>query len=191
MSSSTSLNGSDDAVECSDNTGSDVCLINDDSLLDSGLLDDCLLGDEDKAATDSLEDLDQPNSEPAKPRPCLNRTGVVVVGAAVVGVFVVIGVIVVVILSVLSLHSSSKVSHPATANPATKLTNISPSTPMQLSKLVTVMLDLSENCITRIVGNIEDGVHSFKVCSLCLCFILCSLSLIACNDILSYFYARL
>jgi len=163
MSSNTSLNGSDDVVECIDNTGSDVCLINDDHLLDDRLLDDCLLGDEDRAASDSLEDVDQP--EPAKPRPCLNRTGVIVVGAAVIGVFVVIGVIVVVILSVLSLHNSSKVSHPGTVDPAAKLTNISPSTTAQPSRLVTVTLHLSGNCSTTIVGSVEDGVLSFKVCS--------------------------
>jgi len=165
MSSNTSLNGSDEVVEYNDNTGSDVCLINDDRLLDDRLLDDCLLGDEDRAASDSLEDVDQPDSEPAKPRPCLNRTGVIVVGAAVIGVFVVIGVIVVVILSVLSLHNSSKVSHPGTVDPAAKLTNISPSTTAQPSKLVTVTLHLSGNCSTTVVGSVDNGVLSFKVCS--------------------------
>ena len=169
MSSNASLNASDDVTECNDNTGSDVCLINndrlvDDRLLDDHLLDDCLLGDEDKAVSDCLEDVDQPDSELANPRPCLNRTGVIVVGAAGVGVFVVIGVIVVVILSVLSLHSSSKVSHPGPVDPAAKLTNISPSTPAQPGKLITVTIDLNEDCSTRIVGSVEDGVHSFKVC---------------------------
>jgi len=168
MSSSTSLNGSDGMVECNDDVGSDVCLITDDRLLDNRLLDDPMLGDEDKAASDSLEDLDQPDPQPANPRPCLNRTGVVVVGAAVVGVFVVIGVIVVVILSVLSLHSSAKVSHPGTMNPAAKLNTVSPSTPAQPSKRVAVTLDLSGNCTTRIVGIVENGVNSFKVCSQCI-----------------------
>jgi len=178
MSSSTSLNGSDDAVECNDNTGSDICLLNDDHLLDDHVLDDCLLGDEDKATNDSLEDLDQPDTEPAKPRPCLNRTGVVVVGAAVVGVFVVIGIIVVVILSVLSLRSSSKVSHPSTVYPTAKLTHVLPSTTAQPSRLVTVTLDLSENCSTRIVGSVEDGVRSFKVCTQCISVSCCVVLLV-------------
>lgn len=173
MSNSASLHGSDDAVECNDNTGSDVCLLTDDHLLDDRILDDSLLGDEDKATNDSLEDLDQPDTEPAKPQPCLNRTGVVVVGAAVVGVFVVIGVIVVVILSVLSLHSSSKVSHPSTVDPPAKLADISPSTPVQPSRLIsTVMLDLSGNCSMRILGSVENGVRSFKVFFIYFCFIL-------------------
>jgi len=150
MSSSTSLNGSDDvAEECNDNVGSDVYLVNDDRLLD----------DDD----DLLEDPDKPDPEPDTPRPCLNRTGVVVVGAAVVGVFVVIGVIVVVVLSVLSLHSSSKVGRHSAVDAAAKVTSAVPSSSVQPSKSV-LMLALGDNCTTRLVGRVEHGVRSFKVC---------------------------
>ena len=157
MSSNTSLNGSDDAlVECSDNVGSDSYLLpNDDPLLD----------DEEQAASDSLEDLNEADPDTNKPRPCLSRAGVIVVGAAVVGVFVVIGVIVVVILSVLSLHSSSKIGHRAAANTAAVTTSILPSVTFPHSKPVVVELTLRENCTTRIVGSINDGVRSFKVCN--------------------------
>ena len=146
------MNGSDDvAVKCDDNDGSNVYLINEDRLLD----------DEEQAASDSLEeDLDKPD----KPWPCLNRTGIVVVSAAVVGVFVVIGVIVVVILSVLSLHNSSKVGHRGTVDASAKVTGVPLSTPIPQSTVVIVNLALHENCTTRIVGSIKDGVCSFKVC---------------------------
>ena len=155
MSSSTSLNGSDDiVVECNDNVGSDVYLINDDRLLD----------EEEQAASDSLEDLDKPDPEPNKPWPCLNRTGVIVVSAAVVGVFVVIGVIVVVVLSVLSLHSSSKVSHHSAVDATAKVTSIPLSTPVQQSRPIIIKLTLRDNCTVRILGSIEDGIHTFKVC---------------------------
>jgi len=158
MSSSTSLNGSDDVevLECNDNVGSNVYLVNDDRLLD----------DEEQAASDSLEDVDKPDPEPDRRRPCINRTGVIVVGAAAVGVFVVIGVIVVVILSVLSLHnSSSKVGRHGAVDAAAKVGNVpSTSTPVQPSKRVVVKVVLRDSCTTRIVGSVEDGVHSFKVC---------------------------
>jgi len=155
MSSSTSLNESDDIVaECNDNVGSDVSLINDDRLLD----------EEEQAASDSLEDLDEPDPEPDKPWPCLNRTGVVVVSAAVVGVFVVIGVIVVVILSVLSLHSSSKVGHHGAVDATAKVTSILLTTPVQQSRPIVIKLTLRDNCSVRIVGSVEDSVRTFKVC---------------------------
>ena len=161
MSSSTSLNGSDDiAVECNDNVGSDTYLINDDRLLD----------DEEQAASDSLEDLDKPDPEPDIRRPCLNRAGVVVIGAAVVGVFVVIGVIVVVVLSALSLHGSSIHGVVDASVPAT---NVPPSTAVQPSKPVIVKLVLRNNCTMSIVGSIEDGVHSFKVCRRLYVAVLC------------------
>ena len=150
------MNGSDDVLlECNDNVASDACLVSDDRLLD----------DEEQAASDSLEDLDKPEPDPGsiKRRPCLNRTGVVVVGAAVVGVFVVVGVIVVVILSVLSLHSTSKAGHHGAVNAAAKVANVAPSATVHPSKSVVVTLALHDNCTTRIVGSVKDGVHSFKV----------------------------
>jgi len=156
MSSSTSLNGSDDIlVECSDNVGSDVYAGSDDRLLD----------DEEQAASDSLEDLDKPEPDPGsdKRRPCLNRTGVVVVGAAVVGVFVVVGVIVVVILSVLSLHNLSKAGHHSAVNAAAKVANVPPSATVLPSKPVVVTLALRDNCTTKILGSVKDGMRSFKV----------------------------
>jgi len=161
MSSSTaSLNGSDDVpVECSDNVGSDVCLLNDDRSLDDRLLDD-----EEQAATDSLEDLDKPDTQLDKRWSCLNRTGIVVVTAAVVGVFVVIGVIVVVILSVLSLHNSSKVGHRGAVDAPVKVTGVPLSTAVRQRQPVVVELTLHDNCTTRLVGSIDDGVRSFRVC---------------------------
>jgi len=153
MSSSTTSNGSDDVapLEYNDNVGSSTYLIDDDRLLN----------DDEQAASDSLEDLDKPYTEPDDRHhpPCLNRTGVVVVGAAVVGVFVVVGVVVVVILSVLSLHSASKVGHHDAAEVATG----EPSAPVQRSRSVVVNLALHENCTTKVVGSVENGVRSFKV----------------------------
>jgi len=157
MSSSTSLNGSDDALECIDNVGSDVCLLNDDRLLD---------GDE-QPSNECLEDADKPGPDPEpdeRRRPCLSRAGVVVVGAAVVGASVVVCVVVVVILSVLSLHSSSNVSHAGASGDAAKAAGVVPSTSVPPSSPVIVTLALSDNCSMRIVGVVNHGVRSFKVC---------------------------
>jgi len=148
------LNGSDDIpIECNDNIGSDVCLLNDDELLD----------DEERAAADSLEDLEEPDIEPQKHHSCLSCTGLVVVGVAAVGVLVVIGVTVVVILSVLSLHSSSKVGHHGSVDISAKMTSAAPSSPTPPTNTVAISITLREGCTTKIVGSVNDGVLSFKV----------------------------
>jgi len=167
MSSSTSLTGSDDIlVECNDNVGGDV---------DAGS-DERILDDEEQAASDSLEDLDKPEPDAGsdKRRPCLNRTGVVVVGAAVVGVFVVVGVIVVVILSVLSLHNSSKAGHHSAVKSAAKVAVVPPSAAVLPRKPIVVKLSLRDNCTTRILGDVNDGVRSFKVPCWLYIIVLCS-----------------
>jgi hypothetical protein len=138
------------------------------------LLKDPLLKDEDEQVNSDSLDAASDDNDSAKAKTenrrdcrCRHQCGLAVVFAIVVGVFVVAAVVVVVILSVTSLQHPDTLSQPDGSSGWDETISTDYDENMQTTtpSRPVVLLSSPDHCPVNIVGVVENGMLSYKVCS--------------------------